>query len=50
MKVLKTIQKLPVGIDEAWDFFSSPVNLKTITPPYMGFDIISDYDGEKQGE
>lgn len=22
-----------------WDFFSSPKNLKTITPDYMGFDV-----------
>lgn len=50
MKVLKTIQRLPIGIEEAWDFFSSPVNLKTITPPYMGFDITSEYGGEKMYE
>jgi ligand-binding SRPBCC domain-containing protein len=39
---LKTKQIIPVSLDEAWDFFSSPKNLKTITPPYMGFDIKSD--------
>jgi ligand-binding SRPBCC domain-containing protein len=38
----KTEQKLPIGIDEAWDFFSSPLNLKKITPDYMGFDIINE--------
>ncbi len=32
---------LPIQISEAWDFFSSPENLKTITPPYMGFKIRS---------
>ena len=42
MKVLKTIQFLPVSITDAWDFFSNPANLKTITPPYMGFDITSE--------
>lgn len=47
MKVLKTIQLLPVKLEDAWDFFSNPGNLKTITPPYMGFDITSDYSGEK---
>jgi len=26
-------------IEEVWDFISSPANLKTITPDYMGFDI-----------
>lgn len=32
-------QKLPISIEKAWEFFSSPKNLKEITPPYMGFDI-----------
>lgn len=41
MGYLKTIQHIPVSIDRAWDFFSSPGNLKDITPPYMGFDITS---------
>jgi ligand-binding SRPBCC domain-containing protein len=29
------------GIDELWDFISSPLNLKEITPDHMGFDIKS---------
>ena len=32
--------KLPITIDECWEFFSSPKNLKLITPDYMGFNII----------
>lgn len=38
---LHTVQKLPITIDEAWDFFSNPENLKTITPDYMSFDILA---------
>lgn len=38
---LHTKQILPITIDQAWDFLSSPKNLKTITPDYMSFDIIS---------
>lgn len=38
---LKTEQKIPAGLDEVWDFISSPANLKEITPEHMGFDIIS---------
>lgn len=34
--------KLPIDINEAWAFLSDPGNLKTITPPYMGFHITSD--------
>ncbi len=37
-------QQLPMTIDEAWDFFSAPENLQLITPPYMGFEIISGGD------
>lgn len=45
---LETIQKLPISIDKAWEFFSSPSNLKIITPPHMGFIIHSGFDeGEK---
>lgn len=32
-------QLLHSGIDEVWDFISSPANLKEITPGYMGFEI-----------
>lgn len=47
MKVLKRVQNLPVNPEQAWQFFSSPKNLKMITPYYMGFDITSDYQGEE---
>lgn len=35
-------QFLPISLDQAWAFFSAPINLKKITPEYMGFEIISD--------
>lgn len=41
---LSSKQKLPISVDEAWEFLSSPKNLKTITPDYMSFDIISGAD------
>jgi ligand-binding SRPBCC domain-containing protein len=37
-------QKLPISKEKAWEFLSSPENLKTITPDYMGFDILSGAD------
>ena len=37
----KTKQLLKSDLETVWDFVSSPRNLKKITPPYMGFDIIS---------
>ena len=39
-------QKLPISLDEAWDFLSSPNNLKLITPESMNFKII-DWDKKK---
>lgn len=44
---LHTTQNLPIGMDQAWDFFSSPANLAKITPQHMGFNIISKHHGEK---
>ena len=41
---LHTIQDLPISKDQAWDFLSDPKNLKTITPDYMGFNILSGAD------
>jgi len=41
---LHKAQKLPITMDVAWDFLSNPKNLSTITPDYMGFNIISGAD------
>jgi ligand-binding SRPBCC domain-containing protein len=38
---LKTIQNLPIGIDEAWEFFSNPKNLSVITPEWLNFKVTS---------
>jgi ligand-binding SRPBCC domain-containing protein len=37
-------QKLPISIEEAWEFLSNPKNLKLITPDYMGFITLSGAD------
>jgi ligand-binding SRPBCC domain-containing protein len=41
MQTLQRTQVLPISINEAWDFFSNPKNLKVITPEFMRFDITS---------
>jgi ligand-binding SRPBCC domain-containing protein len=38
---IKSKQKLPITIDQAWDFLSNPNNLSEITPKYMNFKILS---------
>ena len=42
---LKTVQKIPLSLELAWDFFSNPQNLATITPDNMGFKTISKHHG-----
>jgi len=39
---LKRVQTLDTSLDQLWDFISDPHNLKLITPPYMGFDIMTE--------
>ncbi|MBP2832042.1 SRPBCC family protein [Aquimarina sp. U1-2] len=43
---LEAKQNLPISLSEAWKFLSDPKNLKTITPDYMGFQILSGADRE----
>ena len=44
MYKLQQIQHITVDINEAWNFFSSPDNLKLITPEYMNFKILNRSD------
>ena len=45
LHILNTSQRLPISIPEAWDFLSSPGNLREITPEGMGFQITPGFDG-----
>lgn len=40
---LHAVQKLPISLEKAWDFFSRPDNLQAITPSHLGFRIRSHY-------
>ncbi|TAF55286.1 MAG: hypothetical protein EAZ62_02560 [Sphingobacteriia bacterium] len=42
---IKTVQRIPVTLEQAWSFFSRPANLKEITPSHLGFEIISQHHG-----
>jgi len=42
---IKTVQKIPISLERAWDFFSNPANLQAITPDNMGFQVISKHHG-----
>ena len=38
---LRTQQHLPLSLQAAWDFFSSPANLAEITPAWLNFRVTS---------
>ena len=39
---LKQEQLLPISLEEAWDFFTTPANLNKITPDEMVFEVTSE--------
>jgi ligand-binding SRPBCC domain-containing protein len=45
--VLKTVQNLPVSLEEAWDFFSHPKNLAVMTPSYLNLKFTNELFGEE---
>lgn len=44
---LKTVQKIPVSLEEAWDFFSHPKNLALMTPEYLNLRFTNELYGEE---
>jgi ligand-binding SRPBCC domain-containing protein len=40
---IETKQFIKSDLHKVWDFMSSPRNLAIITPPYMGFELLSDF-------
>jgi ligand-binding SRPBCC domain-containing protein len=42
----KAVQPIPLSLQEAWAFFSSPANLQKITPPNVHFTITSSLHGD----
>ena len=38
-------QFLPISLEDAWSFFSSPLNLARITPPELGLELLAPFDG-----
>jgi ligand-binding SRPBCC domain-containing protein len=40
--IIRREQRLPISVEEAWDYFSAPSNLNNITPDYMRFQVTSE--------
>ena len=47
LSTIQTKQFIKSDLNTVWDFISSPKNLSKITPPYMGFEILSDLGVDK---
>ena len=47
MHIYKTEQWLPISVEAAWKFFSTPNNLALITPPELDFKIQTKLNGEE---
>ena len=41
-------QQLPISLSQAWEFFSSPLNLAEITPTDMAFVVTSELDSNSK--
>lgn len=41
LHTLERTQLLPTDLETAWAFFSDPRNLPRITPPWLGFSVVS---------
>ena len=44
--LLQRIQHLPVSTQQAWQFFSSPLNLPFITPPWLNLTPVNEVPNE----
>ncbi len=43
---LKTRITLPISLEDAWNYFSTPKNLNEITPAHLNFKILSELPGK----
>ena len=44
LHILEKKQILPLNIEESWEFFSNPQNLRLITPDNLGLEITSELE------
>ena len=39
--------KLPLPLESTWEFFSTPKNVKILTPEFLGWEILNEEEDEK---
>jgi ligand-binding SRPBCC domain-containing protein len=47
LHTIKITQQIPASPEKVWDFFATNENLALITPPDLGFTVISKHHGDK---
>lgn len=47
LHTIRTSQLIKSDLETVWSFMSDPNNLSTITPDGMGFEVLSDIEGQK---
>lgn len=45
MHKVESTQRVPISLQEAWQFFATPLNLKKVTPPKMNMRMQDDFSG-----
>lgn len=50
LHTIRSSQKISMSKSQAWQFLSNPKNLKTITPDYMGFEMLSESEKMFSGQ
>jgi ligand-binding SRPBCC domain-containing protein len=45
--LIRQVQRLPVSLEETWDFFSRPENLAVITPPHLNLRFTNETFGDE---
>jgi ligand-binding SRPBCC domain-containing protein len=44
---IKAIQKIPISVNEAWEFFSNPKNLAKMTPEKLNLKFVNELYGDE---
>jgi ligand-binding SRPBCC domain-containing protein len=44
---ITNIQKIPITLQQAWDFYCDHANLQALTPPQMNFRVISEHQAKR---
>lgn len=45
--IMRQVQRLPVPVSEAWQFFSHPKNLSVITPEHLNLKFTNELQGDE---